>query len=57
MRVRNAIWRPPFVMYYLTFLLPRARQLLQNAGCDVTVHDDVFSGRLRPLKIVIATKR
>jgi len=57
MHVRNAIKRPPFIMYYLTFLLPRARQLLLNAGFDVTVHDDVFSGRLRPLKIVIGTKR
>jgi ubiquinone/menaquinone biosynthesis C-methylase UbiE len=57
MHVRNAIKRPPFIMYYLTFLLPRARQLLQNAGFDVAIHDDAFSGRLRPLKVVIGTKR
>src|SRR5690606_33297695 len=25
MRVRNAIWKPEFIMYYLTFLLPRCR--------------------------------
>ena len=29
MRVRNALWSPPFVMYYLTFLLPEARELLE----------------------------
>jgi ubiquinone/menaquinone biosynthesis C-methylase UbiE len=57
MHVRNAIKRPPFIMYYLTFLLPRARQLLLNAGFDVAVHDDVFSGRLKPLKVVVAAKR
>jgi ubiquinone/menaquinone biosynthesis C-methylase UbiE len=57
MRVRNAIRRPPFIMYYLTFLLPRAGQLLQDAGFDVSVHDDAFSGRLRPLKVVVGKKR
>ena len=38
MHVRNALWRPPFVMYYLTFLLPRARALLEAGGFDVEVH-------------------
>lgn len=32
MRVRNALLRPQFVMYYLTFLLPRARSLLEAEG-------------------------
>lgn len=35
MRVRNALWSPPFVMYYLTFLLPRARALLEAQGFRV----------------------
>jgi len=35
MRVRNALIRPPFVMYYLTFLLPRARALLEARGFSV----------------------
>lgn len=39
MRVRNVVRRPAFVMYYLTFLLPRARQLLEEAGFDVRVHE------------------
>jgi len=32
MRVRNAIWSPPFVMYYLTFLWPNVRGRLLAAG-------------------------
>ena len=32
MRLRNALISPPFIMYYLTFLLPRATQLLEAQG-------------------------
>jgi len=39
MRVRNALWCPPFVMYYLTFLLPEAKTLLEDAGFEVAVKD------------------
>jgi SAM-dependent methyltransferase len=56
MHIRNAIKRPPFIMFYLTFLLPHARRLLGDHGFDVTVHDNAFSGRLRPLKVVVAKK-
>lgn len=57
MHVRNAIKRPPFIMYYLTFLLPHVRRLLQNAGFDVAVHEGAFQGAFRVLKVVVATKR
>lgn len=57
MRVRNLLLRPPFIMYYLTFLLPRAATLLERAGFDVQIEHSVFTGRLAPLKLVIATKR
>ena len=57
MHVRNAIKRPPFIMFYLTFLLPQARRLLQNAGFDVAVHDNTFHGRLQALKVVVGKKR
>ncbi len=40
MHVRNAVWSPPFVMYYLTFLLPDATQFLENAGFEVRVVDE-----------------
>ena len=36
MRVRNAVWRPPFVMYYRTFPLPAVRDELAAAGFTVT---------------------
>lgn len=56
MHVRNLVKRPPFVMFYLTFLLPEAKGLLEEHGFDVAVHD-AFTGRLRFLKIVVGTKR
>ena len=59
MRVRNALWEPPFVMYYLTFLLPRARALLEAQGFTV----DVRQGTLpepyerHGYRVVVATRR
>lgn len=35
MRVRNAVWRPPFVMYYRTFPLHEVREELVRAGFTV----------------------
>ncbi|MEV7419457.1 class I SAM-dependent methyltransferase [Streptomyces sp. NPDC089919] len=35
MRVRNALWRPPFVMYYRTFPLGGVREDLRRAGFTV----------------------
>ncbi|MET9908117.1 class I SAM-dependent methyltransferase [Streptomyces sp. NPDC006476] len=32
MRVRNAVWRPPFVMYYRAFRLSDVRRELERAG-------------------------
>jgi len=56
MHVRNALWRPSFIMYYLTLLLPEARRLLEERGFHVVVHHDVFTGPFRALKVVIGTK-
>lgn len=36
MRVRNAVWRPPFVMYYRTCRLPAVHEDLTAAGFTVT---------------------
>jgi len=36
MRVRNAVWRPPFVMYYRTGPLPAVRNDLTASGFTVT---------------------
>ncbi|MEU6375737.1 class I SAM-dependent methyltransferase [Streptomyces sp. NPDC046909] len=35
MRVRNAVWRPPFVMYYRAFRLGDVRRELERAGFGV----------------------
>ncbi len=35
MRVRNAVWKPPFVMYYRSFRLADVRRELTHAGFDV----------------------
>ncbi|MGW2515575.1 class I SAM-dependent methyltransferase [Streptomyces sp. NPDC001617] len=35
MRVRNALWRPPFVMYYRAFRLGDVRRELEHAGFQV----------------------
>lgn len=37
MWIRNQLWKPPFVMYYLMFLLPGVVHQLQHAGFEVTV--------------------
>ncbi|MFT5354774.1 MAG: ubiquinone/menaquinone biosynthesis C-methylase UbiE [Polyangiales bacterium] len=35
MRVRNALWKPPFVMYYLQFFVDEARRELEASGFTV----------------------
>ncbi len=55
MIARNLLIRPPFIMYYLTFLLPHAKTLLEEHGFEVEVKK-VFDGRLSRLRIVTATK-
>jgi len=42
MHVRNAVWSPRFIMYYLTFLLPDGRTLLEREGFEVRVEEGVF---------------
>ena len=55
MRVRNAVWRPPFVMYYLTFLLPRAKALLESVGFRVEVHRGLLPAPYERHVLVVAT--
>ncbi|MFK4148659.1 class I SAM-dependent methyltransferase [Streptomyces sp. NPDC004065] len=38
MRVRNALWRPPFVMYYRAFRFGDVRRELERAGFHVEHH-------------------
>jgi len=46
MRVRNLLVSPPFVMYYLTFLLPGVRGLLEGQGLAVEAWPLADSGPL-----------
>lgn len=45
MRVRNAVWRPPFVMYYRSFPLSQVREDLTRAGFAVELHALTELGR------------
>ncbi|MGW0911616.1 class I SAM-dependent methyltransferase [Streptomyces sp. NPDC002784] len=47
MRVRNAVWRPPFVMYYRAFRLGEVRPELERAGFSVTLEPLPEFGRRR----------
>lgn len=56
MRVRNAFLSPPFVMYYLTFLLPEAARLLRWEGFSVEVAPASFPQPFDKLRLVVATR-
>ena len=59
MRVRNAVWRPRFVMYYRTFRLSDVRRELRQAGFTIELHDlplgQLPDGRPR-CRLVTATR-
>jgi len=57
MRFRNLAIRPPFIMYYLTFLLPQVQTLLETRGFDVEIVDNVFEGEYSHGRLVVATRR
>lgn len=56
MRVRNFLFSPPFIMYYLTFLLPRVEKLLRRQGLHVEVRAMGFTGAWSAARLVIATR-
>ncbi|GIF22135.1 ubiquinone/menaquinone biosynthesis C-methylase UbiE [Actinoplanes tereljensis] len=53
MRVRNAVWRPPFVMYYRTMRIEPVRDELAAAGFTVT---DVDLPAVNRCRLVLARK-
>ena len=55
MHVRNAVLRPHFIMYYLTFLWPEIGEKLKTHHLQPTVHQ-LFEGRLKPLLLIDARK-
>jgi len=56
MHVRNAIIKPEFIMYYLTFLLPDASRLLEDHGFSVEVHEAGFPKPFEGGWVVVATR-
>jgi len=56
MRVRNAIWKPEFIMYYLTFVLPEIRKTLEDAGYSVEEKAGLFPKPFDDYRLVIATR-
>ena len=57
MHVRNALFSPPFIMFYLTFLWPHVRLKLEYAGFTVEATEGVWNGSLCDLSLVAAEKR
>ncbi|CAL9597653.1 2-methoxy-6-polyprenyl-1,4-benzoquinol methylase, mitochondrial [Streptomyces sp. enrichment culture] len=60
MRVRNAVWRPPFVMYYRTLRPSRVCRELTRAGFRVELHALPGLGRRRDgsprVRLVVARR-
>jgi SAM-dependent methyltransferase len=56
MHVRNWLVSPPFIMFYLTFLLPEAKALLSTHGFAVEVRQLDVPKPWSRLRLVIATR-
>lgn len=56
MRVRNALIRPPFIMYYLTFMLPDVERLLVDNGFRVRVIDPRLPSPFASYRVVDAVR-
>lgn len=60
MRVRNALWRPPFVMYYRAFRLADVQAELARTGFEVRLHALPELGRRSDgsprCRLVVATR-
>jgi len=54
--LRNYLVEPPFIMYYLTFMLPRTTQILRRHGFTVEESNLGLSGMFAGLRLVIATR-
>lgn len=56
MRLRNLLWRPRFVMYYLSFVLPHCAHILEEAGLEVDVLEAGLPRPYSQLKVVRARR-
>ncbi len=57
MHVRNALIDPPFIMFYLTFTLERATEVLWRHGFEVRAHEAFAGTKMSALRVVVATKK
>jgi SAM-dependent methyltransferase len=57
MHLRNRLLKPPFIMYYLTFVLPGVQVLLSEEGFDVEVQANLFPAPFSRYLLVVATRR
>lgn len=55
MHIRNTFVNPPFIMFYLTFLLPAAAKQLEKHGFHVAIHENVFPKPFQQSCVVVAT--
>ena len=56
MHIRNALYSPPFIMFYLTFTLERAQEVLQAQGFSLEVHAPYQGTPFESMRLVVATK-
>jgi ubiquinone/menaquinone biosynthesis C-methylase UbiE len=56
MHIRNALLKPPFIMYYLNFLLPEVETLLREERFAVEVRTKLFPPPFHGGCLVIATR-
>lgn len=56
MHLRNALIDPPFIMYYLTFTLERAHQVLERHGFELEVHR-AFEGTDREAFVLVEARK
>ena len=56
MRVRNALFAPPFIMYYLTFLLPNVENLLRSQRLEAEIRDLGLGKPWTDLRLVVARR-
>jgi ubiquinone/menaquinone biosynthesis C-methylase UbiE len=56
MWLRNYLVDPPFIMYYLTFMLPGVERILRRHGFDIDISELGLEGMYKGLKLVIATR-
>lgn len=56
MHVRNALIDPPFIMFYLTFTLERAREVLERHGFELDVRQPYDEGRESAFRLVSARR-